>query len=138
MTKEKREHLSAALARHGMRPTPQRETVYEVLISKRDHPTADEVFMRCKKAAPNISLATVYNCLETLVACDLVRQVNRERNSTRYCPNLHEHAHFHCKKTGTIHDIDLTPEAHDMLLALLPPGFDAESIELTFTGKTEN
>ncbi|MDR2981244.1 MAG: transcriptional repressor [Puniceicoccales bacterium] len=134
MKHTKRKSLAEALERHGMRPTPQRETVYNVLISKRDHPTADEVYMRCKKVAPGISLATVYNCLETLVACDLVRQVNRERKSTRYCPNLHEHAHFHCRKTGKIHDIDLTAEAHEALLSLLPEGFDAEGIELTFTG----
>lgn len=138
MSLHAKEHLTEALNRHGMRPTPQREMVYEVLISKRDHPTADEVFMRCKKKSPGISLATVYNCLDTLVACDLVRQVNRERNSTRYCPNLHEHAHFHCKNTGTIHDIDIPPAIHDALLALLPTGFAAETIELTFTGKAKN
>ena len=87
--------LNQRLADSGLRATPQRELIYNVLIKKRDHPTADEVFVRVKAEMPTISLATVYNCLETLVECDLVRAVNFERGPTRYCPNLRPHAHFH-------------------------------------------
>ena len=70
------EALAQKLADSGLRSTPQREVVYDVLLRKRDHPTADEVFARVKSGLPSISLATVYNCLETLVQCDLVRAVN--------------------------------------------------------------
>jgi len=38
------ESLTQRLADSGMRATPQREVVYSVLLTKRDHPTADEVF----------------------------------------------------------------------------------------------
>ena len=52
----------------GLRMTKQRKVVYGVLIDeKRDHPTASEVFTRAQNRMPSISLATVYNCLETLV-----------------------------------------------------------------------
>src|SRR5207302_7887500 len=51
---------------HGLRMTDQRRAVYDALMGKRDHPTAVEVFMRVKTRMPTISLATVYNCLETL------------------------------------------------------------------------
>jgi Fur family peroxide stress response transcriptional regulator len=54
-----------AMGREGLRLTPQRRHVYEVLMAKRDHPTATEVFIRAQKRMPSISLATVYNCLET-------------------------------------------------------------------------
>ena len=101
------ESLSQRLADSGLRATPQREVVYSVLLKKRDHPTADEVFARVKGELPTISLATVYNCLETLVQCDLVRAVNFERGPTRYCPNLRPHAHFHDVQTGRTHDVDL-------------------------------
>ncbi|GAB4176311.1 MAG: hypothetical protein Fur0032_16250 [Terrimicrobiaceae bacterium] len=72
----------------GHRLTPQRREVYEVFLAGRDHPTAKEVFIRAKGRMPTISLATVYNCLETLLGSGLVRQVNVEREATRYCPNL--------------------------------------------------
>ena len=101
--------LAQKLADSGLRATPQREVVYDVLLKKRNHPTADEVFARVKAERPTISLATVYNCLETLVQCDLVRAVNFERGPTRYCPNLRPHAHFHDEQSGKTHDIDLPP-----------------------------
>ncbi len=132
-------HNSDALAQRlsdsGLRNTPQREVVYHALLTKRDHPTADEVFARVKTEMPTISLATVYNCLETLVQCQLVRQVNFERAPTRYCPNLQPHAHFHDEQAGTTHDIELPAGLIDSITAILPDGYDADSVEITFRGK---
>jgi Fur family peroxide stress response transcriptional regulator len=130
--------LAQRLADSGLRSTPQRELVYSVLLKKRDHPTADEVFARVKPELPGISLATVYNCLETLVQCDLVRAVNFERGPTRYCPNLQPHAHFHDEQTGSTHDIDLPSALLDQLKKVLPAGYDASAVEITFRGKTKN
>ena len=129
------EALAQKLADSGLRSTPQREVVYDVLLRKRDHPTADEVFARVKSGLPSISLATVYNCLETLVQCDLVRAVNFERSPTRYCPNLRPHAHFHDEQTGKTHDIDLPPELLEKVSSVLPVGYDAKSVEIIFRGK---
>lgn len=129
------EALAQKLADSGLRSTPQREVVYDVLLRKRDHPTADEVFARVKSGLPTISLATVYNCLETLVQCDLVRAVNFERSPTRYCPNLRPHAHFHDEQTGKTHDIDLPPELLEKVSAVLPVGYNAKSVEIIFRGK---
>jgi Fur family peroxide stress response transcriptional regulator len=136
-TKENHAALCERLKARDVRPTPQREVVLKVILEKRDHPTADEIFARVKASMPTISLATVYNCLETLVACGLVRQVNLERAPTRYCPNLHEHAHFHDETTGKIHDVDLPQDLMARLREVLPPGFDASSIDLTFRGSAK-
>jgi Fur family transcriptional regulator, peroxide stress response regulator len=130
--------IAQRLAESGLRATPQRELIYSVLLAKRDHPTADQVFTRTKAELPTISLATVYNCLETLVACGLVRQVNLEREPTRYCPNLRPHAHFHDEETGFTHDIDLPPTVLAKLKSVLPPGYDAEAVEITFRGKAKS
>ena len=135
---ENSEALTQRLADSGLRSTPQREVVYNVLLKKRDHPTADEVFSRVKSELPTISLATVYNCLETLVQCDLVRAVNFERAPTRYCPNLQPHAHFHDEQTGATHDIDLPPELLEKVSAILPPGYDAKSVDIIFQGKARS
>jgi len=130
--------LAQRLADSGLRATPQREIVYDVLLKKRDHPTADEVFARVKSERPTISLATVYNCLETLVSCDLVRAVNFERGPTRYCPNLHPHAHFHDERTGKTHDIELPPTLLEKVKSILPREYDAKSVEIIFRGKARN
>jgi Fur family peroxide stress response transcriptional regulator len=84
---------------------------------------------------PSISLATVYNCLETLVQCDLVRQVNFERGPTRYCPNLMPHAHFHDEKTGATHDITMPPDLIDRIRSLVPQGYAVKTVEVTFHGQ---
>ena len=126
--------LAQRLADSGLRSTPQREVVYGVLLKKRDHPTADEVFVRVKSELPTISLATVYNCLETLVQCDLVRAVNFERGPTRYCPNLRPHAHFHDEQTGATHDIELPPMLLDQVNAILPAAYAAKSVDIIFRG----
>ena len=130
--------LSEQLKACDVRPTPQREVVLKCILEKRDHPTADEVFARVKSAMPSISLATVYNCLETLVSCDLVRAVNFERGPTRYCPNLRPHAHFHDEQSGKTHDIDLPPALLEKVSSILPAGYDAKSVEIIFRGKARH
>jgi len=122
----------------GLRNTPQREVIYESLLQKRDHPTADEVYARVKSKMPNISLATVYNCLETFVQRDMVRAVNFERCPTRYCPNLRPHAHFHDEVAGSTHDIDLPEGLLDQVKSILPRGYDASSIEISFRGSASS
>ena len=129
--------LAQRLANSGLRATPQRELVYGVLLTKRDHPTADEVYDRVRVDLPTISLATVYNCLETLVQCELVRAVNFERGPTRYCPNLRPHAHFHDESSGATHDIDLPPGLLDRVKSVLPTGYEVSTVEITFRGKAE-
>ncbi len=126
--------LTERLGQSGLRATRQRELIYGILLEQRDHPTADEVYARAKQEMPSISLATVYNCLETLVGCHLVKQVNFERQPTRFCPNLHEHAHFHDEKTGRVYDIDLDERTLTKLRTALPAGFEPHAVEITFRG----
>jgi Fur family peroxide stress response transcriptional regulator len=99
---------ASAMVQGGLRLTPQRRQVYEVLMDKRDHPTATEVFIRAQKRMPSISLATVYNCLETMVGSGLVKAVHVDREPTRFCANLREHGHFHCTECGQISDIEFS------------------------------
>ncbi len=114
----------------GFRLTPQREQVYAVLLAKRDHPTAEEVFMRAKRDMPEISLATVYNCLDALVRCGLARQVNLDRGAARFCPNMREHGHFYCDACDGVFDIEL-PAQTEMAL---PKGFRASSYTVAIHG----
>jgi len=123
--------LNQLLATRGLRFTPQREEVYRVLLEKRDHPTAEEVFMRAKHGMPDISMATVYNCLDALVKCRVVRQVTLERGATRFCPNMREHCHFYCDDCDEVFDIDL-PSSQGLPL---PRGFKAERLDIAIHGQ---
>ncbi len=119
----------------GLRMTRQRQEVYRILMQDRSHPTANDVFMRVKDRLPNISLATVCNCLEALVQHGIIRQVNFERESSRYCSNLQEHGHFHDHTTGVIHDVAFKPGVHLADILILPTGALIEDVEITLRGK---
>ena len=114
------------------RLTKQRREVFEVLKEQLDHPTATEVFIRAKTRVPGISLATVYNCLETLTHSGLVKQVNLDRGPSRYCPNLKEHGHFHCESCGAVADVDL-PDASSPALQL-PRGYVVSRMDVAIRG----
>lgn len=123
--------LNERLGVSGFRFTPQRQRVYDVLLHKRDHPTAEEVFIRAKKAMPEISHATVYNCLAALVECGLARQVQLERGATRYCPNMEEHCHYYCDACGEVFDVPLPADAPGMPR---PKGFKIDHYDIAVHG----
>ncbi|MEZ5302906.1 MAG: Fur family transcriptional regulator [Verrucomicrobiales bacterium] len=117
-----------------LRMTKQRQVVFDVLMEQRDHPTASEVFMRVKDRMPTISLATVYNCLETLSQCGVVKTVNVERGSARYCPNQKDHAHFFCVECGAITDVDLGDGQTPTSGWQMPDGVQVDQFEVAFRG----
>jgi Fe2+ or Zn2+ uptake regulation protein len=125
-------HLSERLSTSGFRFTPQRQHVYDVLMEERDHPTAEEVFIRAKRRMPDISMATVYNCLDALVQSGMARQVTLDRGATRFCPNMREHCHFYCDTCGKVFDIDLPGEGPDGIT--MPKGFKANRFEIAIHG----
>ena len=116
------------------RMTKQRKVVYDVLMSERDHPTASEVFLRSKGQMPSISLATVYNCLEAMTQAGLIKQVNVDREASRYCPNLRPHAHFFCSQCEEIFDIDLRHETALETTWDLPEGSRIDHVDVAMKG----
>ncbi len=125
--------LNERLATSGFRFTPQRQHVFNVLLEKRDHPTVEEVFLRAKTGMPDISMATVYNCLDALVKCGLVRHVNLDRAATRYCPNMAEHSHFYCDECGHIYDVDFAGLGSQNGLKV-PEGFKVKQFDVSIRG----
>jgi Fe2+ or Zn2+ uptake regulation protein len=80
---------------------------------------------------PEISMATVYNGLDALVKCGLVRQVTLERGAARFCPNMREHCHFYCDGCDSVFDIDLPAETG----IALPRGYWAERYDIAIHGR---
>lgn len=125
--------LEDSLETGGFRTTRQRKKVFEVVAGSYDHPTADEIFERARKRMPEISFATVYNCLSVLVRCGLVRQVTLDRSPTRFCPNMREHCHFFCEECGEVTDIEL-PSRTALGRVPLPNGFEVATFDLSLRG----
>jgi Fe2+ or Zn2+ uptake regulation protein len=124
----------ATIAGRGLRMTEQRRAVYDALMGQTDHPTAVEVFMRVKGRMPSISLATVYNCLETLVECGLVQHVHHDREPSRYCANLEDHAHLFCESCGSVTDLPLRGRRRPEEMWEMPPAVIVSKREVSFRG----
>jgi Fe2+ or Zn2+ uptake regulation protein len=120
------------LATSGFRFTPQRQHVYDILLQKQDHPSAEEVFLRAKRAMPDISMATVYNCLDALVRSGLAKQVTVDRGAARFCPNMQEHCHFYCDSCKNVFDVEIAKEGSANIP--LPKGFKATRFEIAIHG----
>jgi Fur family transcriptional regulator, peroxide stress response regulator len=97
--------LREVLASHGQRFTEQRAAVYRFLCGTGDHPTADEVFVAVRSQIADISLATVYKALETLVSCDLAVKLTYGDGSARYDARTDEHFHARCLDCGSVRDV---------------------------------
>src|SRR5262249_57427228 len=92
--------LRDALESAGWRYTPQRAAVYDHLCRADHHPTAEQLYQGVKATIPNISLATVYKALETLVACGLAAKLTAGdgagSGSSRYDARSDPHYHLRC------------------------------------------
>ncbi len=88
-----------------LRVTPQRFAVYANLLSRTDHPTAEQILSDLNKNAPTSSQATVYSALQALRQVGLVREVLLEPGVCRYDANVDAHHHFRCRCCGVIEDI---------------------------------
>ncbi len=127
------ENLIKVLKSKGLRVTPQRFSVYANLLTRFDHPTADQILSELNHQAPTSSQATVYSALQALREVGLVREVLLEEGVCRYDANVDRHHHFRCRCCGAIKDIPWdTFESVD--LNRLPSGMQGESYEVTVHG----
>jgi Fur family transcriptional regulator, peroxide stress response regulator len=129
--------LREALEANGQRFTEQRASVYRYLLRTTAHPTADDVFTGVRGEIPDISLATVYKSLETLVGCGLAVKLTYGDGSARYDGRTDPHPHARCLDCGAV--IDVPGRLDQAALATLGPlpGFAVESYRLELVGHCE-
>jgi Fe2+ or Zn2+ uptake regulation protein len=98
--------LRATLARHGIRATRQREEIYAALAATHAHPTAEELHRSVRGSQPGISLATVYNTLETFTRAGMCRKLSTAAagGPCRYDADLSDHLHV-ITTDGQVRDI---------------------------------
>jgi len=100
------EELSVRLKQLGIRLTPQRLAIAEVVVNSGDHPSVKEIFERVKAFFPYVTLATVYSTLDVLERAAIVRELPFQRQS-RYDANLSPHANLVCVSCGAVVDADV-------------------------------
>ena len=79
--------------------------ILEELRLCRNHPSADEVYLRARRRLPRISLGTVYRNLELMASKGIIRRLNANAGQKRFDPIAEQHCHFRCNACGKIEDI---------------------------------
>ena len=95
----------ATLRQHGIQPTPQRLAVAEVVLGRRAHPSAEEVWAKVCRKCPTVSRATVYNTLNLFVEKELLKLQVLKEGTTIFDSEVHAHHHFIDDETGKIYDV---------------------------------
>ena len=115
----------------GLKITPQRVAVYEILLNSYNHPTVEEIYEEVKKRYPFVSLATVYRTVETLEQMGLAKKVCYWGSSARYDANTDDHHHLICVKCGAIRDIYME---EDLSIPRELEGFRTEGYSVNIYG----
>ena len=90
----------------GLARTAQRRQILELVLHRKDHPTADQVYDDARRCLPHISRATVYRVLETLVELGLVAKVSSPGPVVRYDPMTGRHHHLVCTRCDVLIDVE--------------------------------
>lgn len=127
--------LIERLRQRDWRLTTQRRVVAEVLTGQHVHLTAEAVHGRARKVLPEISLATVYNTLNELVAIGEVREVAPGEGPRRYDPNVTSaHQHLQCVRCGVLWDVEPDGAASLGLSPDQQRGFRLLDVDIVFRG----
>ena len=125
--------MEKALCAQGCRITRQRKAILKYLASTDSHPSARQVFQEARKDYPGLSLATVYNTLETLVRVGLIKVMDFQTADNRLETNLLPHINLICTMCGKIQDFEEGLPVHlDKVKERL--GFEVQDFRMEYYG----
>ena len=89
-----------------LRNSKQRTAVLDLLASRYDHPTAEQLYFDLKKTMPSISLAPVYRNLRLLEQEGQILALHCG-DAVHFDYNTELHYHFLCRKCSSIIDVEI-------------------------------
>jgi len=123
------------LRKHKISPTIQRVEIAQLLLSRHQHLSAEQVLEHVNAERAKVSKATVYNTLGLFARKGLVKELIIDPTKVFYDSNVDHHHHFFNVETGELQDIssnifDLTNLPH------LPEGTITEGVDVVIRIKS--
>ncbi|EEW24771.1 Fur family transcriptional regulator [Rhodobacter ferrooxidans] len=78
------DHIIARCEAKGLRMTDQRRIVAQVIGASADHPDVEELYFRCIKLDPRISIATVYRTVKLFEESGILERLDFADGRARY------------------------------------------------------
>lgn len=130
------EHAIDQLRDAGIRLTPQRALVLDVVYHSDGHLTADEVFAQVHAQSPYVDLSTVYRNLVFLRQQGLIGELRLEGQPARFeaVRSGEEHHHAVCTHCGAMLEVEHVDLASLEAALRDKYGFQLEPVHLTLPG----
>lgn len=115
----------------------QREAIMNNLLSRYDHPTAEELYLDLKEELPNLSLGTLYRNLAMLSDNGTILKFHCG-NADRFDGHNYQHYHLICDNCGRLYDLEHEPLTKLNETFAAEYGGEIRSHLLVFYGVCEN
>ncbi|MBD3948690.1 transcriptional repressor [Tuanshanicoccus lijuaniae] len=132
------DRIVSELKAKRIRITEPRKAIITYMVESHSHPTAEEIYEDLLPDNPGMSLATVYNNLNTLIEQGYVHEMKFAGITSRYDFMGHQHFHIICEKCGKVADFparDITPIKDD---AYEHTGYQVRGVSLEMFGICPN
>ncbi|MBN1378971.1 MAG: transcriptional repressor [Gammaproteobacteria bacterium] len=126
-----RSEIIELLHRFDVMPTSQRVQVAEVIFSKPQHLSAEQVLDKVSAMGHSISRATIYNTLGLFSEKGLVRQVIIDPDRVLYDPHTAPHHHLYNCESGELTDVDAST-VEFKTIPELPAGTSLANVDVVF------
>jgi Fur family ferric uptake transcriptional regulator len=128
--------VRAQLRASGLRWTPQRRTLVEVLSRTDGHVTGAELIERCRAVDPTTIPSTVYRTLDVLEGLGLVRHSHgaNGREEFHVMPGV-SHGHLHCRSCGTTWELPANETSAIVHALRRSRGFSVDLSHLSIGGE---
>lgn len=126
------------LTENGLKVTPQRTAVLEVVMNLNNHPTADYIAQYLRLNYPHIPIGTVYKILEKFVEKGIIKRVKTDNDLFRYDAIKEKHHHLYCNESDRIEDYydeEINKIISEYFSRKKIPDFTIEDFRLQIVGK---
>ena len=119
------------LSENGIRPMTKRVKIMNYMVSKRNHPTADMIYLELVNEIAGLSKTTVYNTLNLFVQEGIAHALHIDSNELRYDADISQHGHFKCKECGEVYDFSINK---DLIQDMRLKNFIADDYQFSIKG----